>query len=637
MNIWTQCCGIILLLVLFLFYKQQKTIHLTTERAFWRSFCVSMVTITLDILSLIAIDNMDILPVKMVEFVCKSYLVSILGIVLCGLLYICADIYTKDDQYSKHVKSYLLIAIIGVVCIYLLPIQIYHNTDNSIMYTYGASVYVTYVFNIGFVVINICSMIWRKDRINPRRREAVFIWMIIWLLAAIVQLFNRSILIVGYACAVGMVVLYLKLENPEMNLDRRSGFFNQRTFFEYTKQLFERKQKYSVLCIYFERMLQKNEQSDLQEQVEVEVCQYLLKFPDMLVFKNTEDEIVLLFHDIEKAQEIIKKIWNRFDEGWSKEHSVFLRPYGIYIPDSTIVQAVKDIPALFKYVRENDKEYFEDYYVTVDEHMVSEMYREKEVAQLILSAIEHDRLEVFYQPIFSTKEKQFTCAEALVRMRDEQGKLIPPGVFIAIAEKNGMIIKLGEIVFEKVCQFIKENGLTRYGLHYIEVNLSVVQCAYANLAADFIKIMEKYEVSPRFINLEITESASLRAKGTLLDNMKCLMNYGVGFSLDDFGTGQSNLNYIVDMPVEIVKFDRYMTNAYFENGKAKYVMDAAMHMIHGMNLEIVSEGIETQRQYETMEELGISYIQGYYFAKPMPEDEFLLFLQKGCEKVAHVL
>lgn len=95
--------------------------------------------------------------------------------------------------------------------------------------------------------------------------------------------------------------------------------------------------------------------------------------------------------------------------------------------------------------------------------------------------------------------------------------------------------------------------------------------------------------------------------------MIALRNYGVGFSLDDFGTGQSNLNYIVDMPVDIVKFDKEMTTAYFESTKAKYVMDAAMHMIHGMKLDIVSEGVETAEQLDTMEELGIQYIQGYYF------------------------
>ena len=106
------------------------------------------------------------------------------------------------------------------------------------------------------------------------------------------------------------------------------------------------------------------------------------------------------------------------------------------------------------------------------------------------------------------------------------------------------------------------------------------------------------------------------------------MDYGVTFSLDDFGTGQSNLDYIVDMPVEIVKFDKGMTNAYFTSDKAKYIMDAAMGMIQGMSLKIVSEGIEDEQQFNTMQELGINYIQGYYFSKPLPADEFIRFIRE---------
>lgn len=198
-----------------------------------------------------------------------------------------------------------------------------------------------------------------------------------------------------------------------------------------------------------------------------------------------------------------------------------------------------------------------------------------------------------------------------------------------------MILRLGEIVFEKVCQFIRRYPLEQYGLHYIEVNLSVVQCSYEDLAQDYIRIMKKYEVSPNKINLEITESASTNAKKTLLGNMEELMEYGVKFSLDDFGTGQSNLNYIVEMPVNIVKFDRSMISAYFENGKAKYVMDAAMHMIRGMRLKIVSEGIETKEQYDTMKELGIHYIQGYYFSKPLAVEAFVEFIQNSRRQEKH--
>lgn len=198
-----------------------------------------------------------------------------------------------------------------------------------------------------------------------------------------------------------------------------------------------------------------------------------------------------------------------------------------------------------------------------------------------------------------------------------------------MAEKRGLIIQLGEIVFRKVCEFIKEHDLKEYGLKYIEVNLSMVQCGYENLADDFIQIMQETKVDPTAIILEITESASLREKSILLENMKKLKAIGVRFALDDFGTGQSNLNYIVEMPIDVVKFDSTMINAYFENGTATYVMDAAMNMIQGMDLAIVSEGIEEKEQYAKMKQLGIDYIQGYYFSKPVETEKFIDFIKEN--------
>ncbi len=190
-----------------------------------------------------------------------------------------------------------------------------------------------------------------------------------------------------------------------------------------------------------------------------------------------------------------------------------------------------------------------------------------------------------------------------------------------------MIVKLGERVFEKVCHFITERCPEQYGVEYIEINLSVVQCEAKSLAKCYSDIMDKYQINPAFINLEITESASIVMKKTLLDNMRALINYGVSFSLDDFGNGQSNLNYIVDMPVHIVKFDRDMTQAYFESEKARYVLQAATDMIQGLGLKVVAEGVETAEQLRELERLGIDYIQGYYFSKPIEEERYLEFLK----------
>jgi EAL domain-containing protein (putative c-di-GMP-specific phosphodiesterase class I) len=140
--------------------------------------------------------------------------------------------------------------------------------------------------------------------------------------------------------------------------------------------------------------------------------------------------------------------------------------------------------------------------------------------------------------------------------------------------------------------------------------------------------MDRYGVEPSMINLEVTESASIQTRQIFMQNMERLVEYGVSFSLDDFGNGESNLNYIVDMPVEIVKFDRDMTKAYFEKSKGKLVMETATSMILNMGLKIVSEGVETIKQLEAMKKLGVQYIQGFYFSRPLPQDEFVRFVRE---------
>ena len=217
-------------------------------------------------------------------------------------------------------------------------------------------------------------------------------------------------------------------------------------------------------------------------------------------------------------------------------------------------------------------------------------------------------------------------AEALARMVGTDGKLIMPMKFIPVAEETGLIEKLGERVFEKTCECIKQNDLRNKGIDYVEINLSVTQCENPLLSTKFQEIISNHSVSPDEINLEITESSTLRSKKVLLKNMNELMRYGCSFSLDDFGTGESNLNYIVDMPVKLVKFDRSMVQEYFKNEKAKLVMSATVKMIKELSLKIVAEGIETEEQVNEIKNLEIDYIQGYYYSKPLSESDFIKFM-----------
>jgi EAL domain-containing protein (putative c-di-GMP-specific phosphodiesterase class I) len=526
-----------------------------------------------------------------------------------------------------HTRYYLITAAAGILLIYVLPI--YRYCEGMEMYTYGPATLATYGLVALFFTAILLLMQKYKAVMNPRRRYAIHIWVIIWLVAAVIQFIFKELLVVGFAGSIGVMVIYFQLENPEANQDRRTGLYNQNALLQYTQQLYGKEASFAFLSLIFSRSRVVNMTSEEENRVIMEVIRYLLSVPGSLAFKNAEDEVILLFHEEVLADNAEKMLRNRFDSGWGKEQNIFVHPQWIRMPDARITDRAEDILPLFHYARKKANSLHDNSTVVINQAMLEQMHEEKRMERLIQEAIEYDRIEVYYQPIYSMEKGSFTSAEALIRLRDEEGNIIPPGAFIDIAERNGSILKLGEMVFERVCMLLQSCQPMQYGIQYIEVNLSVVQCAYEHLAENFIHIMKKYRIDPSWINLEITESASIAAKNTLIGNMRQLMDYGVSFSLDDFGTGQSNLNYIVDMPVKIVKFDRGMTLSYFENGKAKYVMDAAMHMIHGLKLKIVSEGIETKEQFDTMCSLGINYIQGYYFSRPLPASDFIDFIAKA--------
>lgn len=626
MNIGIQCCAVALMVVLLYFYYSQKKLFLSTEKAFLSIYFATLICLFFDIFSIFGITYRNVIPAFVPILICKMYLVSIIIMLLCCLLYVCTDI-CNVDQLHKVRKIGLVVSIIFTVAVLVLPLSIEDSVKQNV-YVYGPSVLVTYGVVIVTMITILISTQRYKVHINRKRRKAVQVWMLIGSLAVGIQFFHNELLVVGYACALGILVIFLSLENPAINIDRQTGLFTQNAFLAISNEYISKKQPFSVVYMSCRQRIQDTYHMDAAEEVHLEVAEFANNLPDVFAFGNVNNELLLLVKNPKDSEALFALIRERFSRGWGTRRNVYLSMGGLFLEKAEQLQRAEDIIQLFNYIRQNNKELDGQDIVPIPESVTWEIYEEKRIEQLLVEAIEENRVEVFYQPIYSTKEKRFVTAEALVRIRDKEGNLVSPGVFIGIAEQKGLIIGLGARVFENVCRFIKEVQPKKYGIDYIEVNLSVIQCAYEYLAESFIEIMERYDVRPEYINLEITESASIESKKILLRNMNKLLDYGVKFSLDDFGTGQSNLNYIAEMPVSFVKFDRSMICSYFESLKSKYIMDAAMQMIHGMKLHIISEGIETEEQFKVMEQLGISYIQGYYFSKPLEEEEFLTFIKE---------
>ena len=198
MNIEMQCCGLILLLVVFFFYHRQKKIYLTTEKAFVRIFLVITIGLTLDILSLAALKYMDRLPELLVDLTCKAYLATLILTALNGIFYVTADIYDNSPGYRKRTFIYCTLAVIGILLVLFTPI--YKNVENpDTLYTDGPSVLITYAFCMLFFVVMLVLVIREKHQMNPKRREAVIAWLLLWVAASMIQFLNNNRILIGRA------------------------------------------------------------------------------------------------------------------------------------------------------------------------------------------------------------------------------------------------------------------------------------------------------------------------------------------------------------------------------------------------------------------------------------------------------
>lgn len=630
MSVRMQCCGIVVLLILIFFQGRQRRTHLTTERVFRWVLGTGFANLLLDVGSVMVINcalNGDrAIPPVVVDLVCKLYLLTLPAMGVSTLLYICADMeYTHPKRMHKKGMIYGGLTLVCMLAILVLPIEYHRDAAGVVVNTDGPSVYATYCAIALHLSLIIYHLFRDRVRMNRRRRTAVLVWMALWLFSFAIQLLDNSLLVAGFAGAAGTLIIYLSMENPEGNLDRQTGLLREDVLKAYLRQLYSWNKDFSVAVLVFDQGQKLRRGVENTERVRLELMRYLDSKRKWMVFKESDERTYLVFNTPEETQEAIRRVNTYLAKHRQNSDTLPVKIRWLFVPSAQEANGQDDLLSLIDAI--SRKRAYTDDLVTVDATLIEDVRRDREVERLLAAAMAEDRVEVFYQPIYSISQRQVTGAEALVRIRDEEGNLVSPALFIPIAESNGMILRLGKIVFEKVCIFIKTHPLQDLGLSQIHVNLSMVQCACTDLAMDYIDIMRRYGIDPQQINLEITESASMDEKALLLVNMDKLINYGVSFALDDFGMGQSNLNYIMDMPVKKAKFDREMTQAYFTNTKARHVMIAAVRMIHDMGLVIVSEGVETAEECKAIEELGIEYIQGYYFSKPLPEEAFVTYVK----------
>ena len=269
---------------------------------------------------------------------------------------------------------------------------------------------------------------------------------------------------------------------------------------------------------------------------------------------------------------------------------------------------------------------FSKRYAYYDEPMRETIIAEQEILNDMQRALKAGAFVLYLQPIYSLNFEKPISAEALVRWNHPEKGIIEPGRFISLFEHNRFITNLDHYMWELTCRYLadrRERGLASIP---ISVNVSRINMFQPDLVNDLLDILARYDLTPAMLRLEITETAYMDAPAQLIEASKKLRSAGFKLMVDDFGSGYSSLHMLKDIPLDVLKLDMRFLSGMEPSSRAATVLLGVIRIAQSLGMVTVAEGVETQFQLEFLRSAGCDNIQGFYYAKPMPVDEFEYFL-----------
>lgn len=624
-----QICAVLIVLMLFIVFFSKKMLKSFSDKVFLSLLGAIFVSIVLDMVSTVLIIAYPIYSRSVYFAFCKMYLISLVISMCLIYLFIAVDAVGEKREVYRIIPLSILPAYFGICYICLLPVS-YHIIDGSLFFD-GAASGIAYGICIFYLIIISVFLHSKKAKMRKETRKSAKMVVILFLLMIVVEIVNADIRIESLSFSLLAVYIYMNLKNADEHIDKSIGIFNQDAFEYYLMDLVEDGKQAYVLYIGFDdfkvinatfgfengRVLFKN------------VVDVLSAVNEGKVFHLDAYEVACVFTGSQSAYRNYRSTirYKIREDFMILDANVKLPTYMVEIPISSKQFDYGEIFAIMKQYMAQLVSSGQNYVLIKNEHF-QELRRQNQIRHIIEQAIADEQVEMCYQPIYNLDEDVFDSAEALLRMYDEEGKLIPSDVLISIADNTGLIIQLGNLIFRKVFSFATEYKLLGTKLKKLHINLSGVQCASEGLVTELSQQMSKYHIAPAYIDLEIREKAEHLKDAVLMENMQSLTEFGNTFSLDDYGKGYSNLESIMEWPIEYVKLDRDLVHMEQPNEKAEQALFFVLEMARQLGMKVVAKGVETEEDFERMQNFKVNYIQGFYLARVLGEKDFLDFLEK---------
>lgn len=629
-----QSLALAVVILLIIDFLKNKKLPLRSTVVFGCFLFVGAFNLVADFVSYFTLLNYQVVPRWVNRIVHIAFIGSLELLTVCLFLYV---FYLQGEQ-KRLVKWQVILAVtpfvLAAVTSVFAPIE--YVVDEHGAYSTGLMVYILYGSIVVYVLAT-CVLLFRKNNTvskesnanYARARITVAVGLGIWIVVALIQFITKYVLISSIGNSLMLLYIYLNFENPKRYADDETDTLNRQAFHIMVPEMLARRRTFWLVNFTVD------DNDQISRSLGYDAMKVILRtaadrlrtvVPRSGFFHSRSNTLSVFVSDRDQLDALLKRAGTAdFQVPWN--NGTFKPQYHITIMECPKYGGTSDeIYDTMDYVMEHHRHHEKVHVLWVDEETIRNRDYSKQVLAVLTKAVQEKAFDVVYQPIWSTQENRFASAEALVRLQD-CGDLgfISPEIFIPMAEQHGMIGEIGSIVFEKVCSFASENRLWEKGVNYIEVNLSGMQSVDPALPAQLMSVMHKYGIQPKFINLEITETASIDG-GEMLDvNMKRLRSLGCHFSMDDFGTGYSNLAKMAKVHFELVKLDKSLIWPAFgeKPEEPMVILNSCISMILQLGAHIVAEGVETQEQADFLTEQGVNYLQGYYYSKPISGDTFL--------------
>lgn len=536
---------------------------------------------------------------------------ALFKVLLCVYL-IFTTLYLESDYASKIRENKLRIRIYVYLILSVIFMSAYYVFVNVEVHK-GLSYYEN-IRKIGPYLFYIYQFVWLASEAisSKNKRITIFISLLI-LIAAIVSYYILNENIISLGTTLSLLFFYNAVEGTTNYFD--SNLVN------YNKEIYDLAYKNRKISKHKTLLIVNVTSNNVSDDLALDK----LFFKSFYKFSKTEFACILSKKEYAKLE--LENIELKFIE---KGNKASLKYQYIIVDSNTLNSKSFNINYLIDYV-ETKKEFSSKFYEFSSKDL-EEIKKNKVLLERIKDATINDGFEIYYQPIYSTIHNTFESAEALIRLKniDEIG-YVSPEIFIPLAEKHGYAETIGNIVFEKVCAFYNKENLASLGVKYIELNVSGFHIVKENIVKDFTKIVEKYNLKPTNLNIEITESAQINDAKTVSKNLEDMRKLGFKFSMDDFGSGYSNMENIIVNNYELIKIDKSIVWGALKKDSlshdTKTLLNTCISLAHSLNRKIVAEGVEDEKMVSFLKSHKVEYLQGYYFSKPIKESSYIEFLK----------